>query len=96
VWRSDAKASRPQQGAVRSIDMPSARITCNFAVQAQSKPEHSKPGGEQFSEPNRSQQSYEDFDTQAGCQPLFSSLQDEAYIGSGENDKRYRRQHPAS
>lgn len=29
-------------------------------------------------------------------QPLFSSLQYEAYIGSGENDKRYRRQHPAS
>ena len=24
-----------------------------------------KPGGEQFSEPNRSQQPYEDFDTQA-------------------------------
>jgi hypothetical protein len=40
VWRSDAKASRPQQGAVRSIDMPSARITCNFPVGARSKPEH--------------------------------------------------------
>jgi hypothetical protein len=28
--------------------------------------------------------------------PLFTSLWDEAYIGSGENGKRYRRHHPAS
>jgi hypothetical protein len=28
--------------------------------------------------------------------PSFTSLEDEAYIGSGENGKRYRRHHPAS
>ena len=28
--------------------------------------------------------------------PSFTSLWDEAYIGSGENGKRYRRHHPAS
>ena len=59
VWRSDAEASRPQQGAVRSIDMPSARITCNFPVMGPVKTgAQAKPGGEQFSEPNRSQRTY--------------------------------------
>ena len=37
---TDALASRPQQGAVGSIDMPSARITCNFPGAARSKPGH--------------------------------------------------------
>jgi hypothetical protein len=36
------------------------------------------------------------FDTQAINQPLFTSLLDEAYIGSGENGKRYRHHQPAS
>jgi hypothetical protein len=47
-------------------------------------------------QPNRSQRTNQDFDTQAKKQPLFTSLLDEAYIGSGENGKRYRRHQPAS
>jgi hypothetical protein len=47
-------------------------------------------------QPNRSQRTNQDFDTQAIKQPLFTSLLDEAYIGSGENGKRYRRHQPAS
>jgi len=97
VRRSDAEASRPQQGAVRSIDMPSARITCNFPVWARSKPEHrqSQAVSNSVSQTVASEHTKTSIPRPV-FQPLFSSLQYEAYIGSGENDKRYRRQHPAS
>lgn len=91
------QALRPQQGAVGSIDMSSARITCNFPdagrsnrgtgeSQAVSKSTSQTVAGEHTKTSNlwRSEP------------PLFSSLWDEAYIGSGENDKRYRRHQPAS
>ncbi len=59
VGRSNAKRYGRNQGAVRSIDMPSARITCNFSAIGPVKTgAQSKPGGEQFSEPNRSQRTY--------------------------------------
>ena len=36
-------------------------------------------------QPDREQRTHQDFDSQAKCNlPLLASLQDEAYIGSGE------------
>lgn len=96
VRRSNDGALRPQQGAVGSIDMPSPRISCNFSCAGRSNRRTEQPGGEQINEPNRSRRTYQDFEALANDPPLFSSLWDEAYIGSGENDKRYRRHHPAS
>lgn len=92
----DAKASLPQQGA------NGAERHCRRTPQLQ--PIVCRPFGVgtrisqavRNNEPNRSQRTNQDFDTQANNQPLLSSLQDEAYIRSGENDKRYRRHHPAS
>lgn len=46
--------------------MPSARITCNFTVPTKSETgAQTEPGGEQFSEPDRRQRTYQDFDSQA-------------------------------
>ena len=80
-----------------------SRSTCRvhasaagFLMRAGRTGAQEQPGGEQINEPNRSRRTYQDCEALANDPPLFSSLWDEAYIGSGENDKRYRRHQPAS
>ena len=139
VRRGDAMRRCPQQGA------NGAERDCLRTPQPRPgrlpslRDWHSDGRAVRNNQPNRSQRTNRDFDTQAMTEPdekkpvarcrcrpamsavllarlgagqsvaarygfssfftsisLDSSLQDEAYIGSGENDKRYRRHHPAS
>jgi hypothetical protein len=78
-----------------SIVMPNAR--CRLQLSACGPVgRHGSSQAMCNNEPDRSQRTNQDFDTQAKNQPLFTSLLDEAYIGSGEDGKRYRRHQPAS
>jgi len=61
--------------------MPSARINqwTGAAERARRLPARCN------NQPDREQRTHQDFDSQAKCNlPLLASLQDEAYIGSGE------------
>jgi hypothetical protein len=94
--RRDAQRHCPQQGA-NGVNRHAERTLPPATVCV--RPERGRHGSSQAmcnNEPNRSQRTNQDFDTQAKNQPLFTSLLDEAYIGSGENGKRYRRHQPAS
>jgi hypothetical protein len=91
----DALGVTTATGRGGSIDMPSARITCNLPDAGRSKPAHRSSQAVSNSTSQTVASKHAKTDTGEPTATI-KSLQHAAYIGSGENDKRYRHHHLAS